>query len=74
MNRVEIERDGTVAILRLNRPEVLNAVDQAMWTALLDALAAMYSESASTRRSTHPPGAGKADASQLDAYPSVRAL
>ena len=46
MNRVEIERDGTVAILRLNRPEVLNAVGQAMWTVLLDALAAMYSESA----------------------------
>ena len=38
MNRVEIERDGTIAVLRLNRPEVLNAIDQAMWTALLDAL------------------------------------
>ena len=38
MNRVEIERDGSIAVLRLNRPEVLNAIDQAMWTALLDAL------------------------------------
>ena len=38
INRVEIERDGAIAVLRLNRPEVLNAIDQAMWTALLDAL------------------------------------
>jgi len=38
MSRVEIEIDDSVAVLRLNRPEVLNAIDQAMWTALLDAL------------------------------------
>ena len=38
MNRVEIERDGSIAVLRLNRPEVLNAIDQAMWAALLDAI------------------------------------
>lgn len=44
MNRVEIERDGTIAVLRLNRPEVLNAVDQAMWTALLDALRTVAEE------------------------------
>ena len=40
MNRVEIERDGAIAVLRLNRPEVLNAIDQAMWTDLLDAFRA----------------------------------
>ena len=38
MSRVEIERDGSIAVLRLNRPEVLNAIDQAMWAALLDAI------------------------------------
>lgn len=38
MSRVEIEHDGSVAVLRFNRPEVLNAIDQAMWTALFDAL------------------------------------
>ena len=37
MNRVEIEHDGGVAVLRLNRPDVLNAIDQAMWMELLDA-------------------------------------
>ncbi len=36
MNRVEIEHDGGIAVLRLNRPDVLNAIDQAMWMALLD--------------------------------------
>ncbi len=36
-DRVVIERDGPVAIVRLNRPEVLNAIDQAMWQALLGA-------------------------------------
>ena len=41
IKRVEIERDGAIAVLRLNRPEVLNAIDQAMWTALLDALRAV---------------------------------
>ena len=37
MNRVEIEHDGGIAVLRLNRPDVLNAIDQAMWMELLDA-------------------------------------
>ena len=41
INRVEIERDGAIAVLRLNRPDVLNAIDQAMWTDLLDALRAV---------------------------------
>ena len=37
MNRIEFEHDGSVAVLQLNRPVVLNAIDQAMWKALLDA-------------------------------------
>ncbi|MFT5174650.1 MAG: enoyl-CoA hydratase/carnithine racemase [Gammaproteobacteria bacterium] len=37
MSRVEIERDGAIAVLRMNRPEVLNAIDQAMWLSLLTA-------------------------------------
>ena len=37
-DRVEVEHDGGIAVLRLNRPDVLNAIDQAMWLALLDAL------------------------------------
>ena len=41
MNRVEVEREGGIAVLRLNRPKVLNAIDQAMWTALLHALRAV---------------------------------
>ena len=44
MNRVEIERDGAIAVLRLNRPEVLNAIDQAMWTDLLDAFRAVAAD------------------------------
>ena len=37
MNRVEVECSGGVAVVRLNRPEVLNAIDQAMWEGLLGA-------------------------------------
>ena len=37
MQRVEIERAGAIAVVRLNRPEVLNAIDQAMWAALIAA-------------------------------------
>ena len=48
MNRVEIERDGTIAVLRLNRPKVLNAIDQGMWTDLLSALRTV-AEDASVR-------------------------
>ena len=99
MNRVEIERDGSIAVLRLNRPEVLNAIDQAMWAALLDAIRTVADDASlraclltgngrafcsgadlretawpSTRPGRRSPGADEADATQLDAYPSVRAL
>ena len=37
MHRVEIEREDGIAVVRLNRPEVLNAIDQAMWDGLLGA-------------------------------------
>ena len=44
MSRVDIECDGPVAIVRLNRPEVLNAIDQAMWQALLEAFEGLHEE------------------------------
>ncbi|MGI9479896.1 MAG: enoyl-CoA hydratase/isomerase family protein [Hyphomicrobiaceae bacterium] len=44
MARVEVERDGSIAVVRLNRPEVLNAIDQAMWQALLDAFVGLRNE------------------------------
>lgn len=37
MDRVVVEREGGIAVVRFNRPEVLNALDQAMWQGLLDA-------------------------------------
>ena len=45
MNRVEIERHENIVVLRLNRPEVLNAIDQAMWMALLEALRTVADDS-----------------------------
>ena len=44
MERIMIERDGPIAIVRLNRPEVLNAIDQAMWQALLAAFEGLRDE------------------------------
>jgi len=44
MERIMIERDGPIAIVRLNRPEVLNAIDQAMWQALLGAFEVLRDE------------------------------
>jgi enoyl-CoA hydratase len=44
MERVVVERDGPLAIIRLNRPEVLNAIDQAMWQALLQAFEGLRDE------------------------------
>ncbi len=37
MQRVQIDRADNVAIVRLNRPEVLNAIDQALWVDLIAA-------------------------------------
>ena len=34
---LELERQDAVALVRLNRPEVLNAINQAMWSELLNA-------------------------------------
>ncbi|MGI9423766.1 MAG: enoyl-CoA hydratase/isomerase family protein [Hyphomicrobiaceae bacterium] len=42
--RILIERYGPVAIVRLNRPDVLNAIDQAMWQALLRAFEGLRDE------------------------------
>jgi len=44
MQRVVIERDGPIAIVRLNRPDVLNAIDLAMWQALLGAFEGLRDE------------------------------
>ena len=38
-NTILVEREGAVAIVRLNRPEALNALNEALMTELLDALA-----------------------------------
>ncbi len=36
--RIARECDGEIATIRLNRPEVLNALDQSMWAELVDAV------------------------------------
>ncbi|TDQ83832.1 enoyl-CoA hydratase/carnithine racemase [Dongia mobilis] len=41
---VESRRDGAVAILRLNRPDKMNALNLAMWQALAEALAAIAAD------------------------------
>lgn len=40
-----VERDGAVVTLRLDRPQVLNALDEALVDALLDAVAAVHAAS-----------------------------
>ncbi len=35
-SKIELEIEGALAIIRLNRPEVLNALDQQMWTSLVE--------------------------------------
>ncbi|MDH3296227.1 MAG: enoyl-CoA hydratase, partial [Acidimicrobiia bacterium] len=35
-DRISIERDGGVADVRLNRPDKMNALDQAMFDALVE--------------------------------------
>ncbi len=42
---VDVERDGTVATVVLNRPDKLNAINKAMWQAVGDVFAALGGES-----------------------------
>ena len=43
-NHIEVERQGYLGILRLNRPRALNALDHAMILALSDGLAALVAD------------------------------
>lgn len=45
-NNILLERQGPVALVRLNRPEVLNALNNALMTELSDALRALEQEDA----------------------------
>ena len=64
MNPVEIDRDESIAVIRLNRPEVLNAINQAMWQGLLAAFDTVARDD--TLRACIVTGAGRAFCSGAD--------
>ena len=75
MHRVAIESDREVVVLRLNRPEVLGGIDQAMCIALLGAIPPVEVDPSVRECLLTGGGPGFCSgAGQLDAYPRVRAL